>query len=182
MSNGNTNQDDEPSPESGGSHRRLAEIERFGDAATTVGVFLCIAGLFWVMADCSMRIGDLTLKYIHSRNAVAGEKEDSVMSVSEIPFAWAVAANGRFIEAHGTKGRAMSAVTVRESQMALIDGEPCEADGTPVEHEVIPLYLSPTLTVEERDAVSQAIDAGYGLGDADISALETLSKLLKRLR
>jgi hypothetical protein len=164
-------------------------IERFCDAATTVGVFLCIVGLFWVMADCSMRIGDLTSKYIHSRNAVAGEKEDSVMSVSEIPFAWAVTANGRFIEAHGTKDIAATAVTVRESQMALIDGEPCEADGTPVEHEVIPLYLSPTLTDEERKALNRGIDALYGVEDVsdgacrrDDAAARTLLALLERLK
>jgi hypothetical protein len=137
----------EPSGASAGSHWRFAWIERFCDEATTVGVFLCIVGLFWVMADCSMRIGDLTSKYIHSRNAVAGEKEDSVMSASEIPFAWAVTANGRFIEAHGTRDGAMAAVTVRESQMAMIEGVPCEADGTPVEHQIVPLYRQHAATL-----------------------------------
>jgi hypothetical protein len=34
--------------------------------------------------------------------------------------------------------------------MALIEGVPCDAGGTPVEHEVVPLYRQPTLTDEER--------------------------------
>lgn len=76
------------------------------------------------------------------------------------PFVWAITANGRFVEAHGTKDRAMVAVTVRESQMALIEGVPCEADGTPVEHEVVPLYRQPTLTAEEWASVKNFLTVG----------------------
>ena len=70
------------------------------------------------------------------------------------PFVWAITANGRFVEAHGTRDRAMVAVTVRESQMALIEGVPCDAGGTPVEHEVVPLYRQPQPTLTDADRES----------------------------
>jgi hypothetical protein len=41
--------------------------------------------------------------------------------------------------------------------MALIEGVPCDAGGTPVEHEVVPLYRQPTLTDEERAAIEGMI-------------------------
>lgn len=49
------------------------------------------------------------------------------------------------------------------------------------EAKCVPLYRSPTLTGAEREAVEQAIDAGYGMEDAEPWALETLRELLKRL-
>jgi hypothetical protein len=78
--------------------------------------------------------------------------------VGSVAVAWAVMANGRFVEACDTQDRAMIAVSLREQQMAMIEGVSCEPDGTPVEHEVIPLYRSPSLTGMERDAIIVAAE------------------------
>lgn len=82
----------------------------------------------------------------------------SAPMLGSVAVAWAVMANGRFAEACDTQDRAMLAVSRREQQMAMIEGVPCEADGTPVEHEVVPLFRSPSLTGMERDAIIVAAE------------------------
>ena len=98
------------------------------------------------------------------------------------PFAWAITANGRFVEAHGTKDMAWVCVRVRESEMALIEGVPCDAGGTPVEHDVVPLYAHPVFTDEEREAIACAAES-YADNDDDEDCARvaaTLRGLLKR--
>jgi hypothetical protein len=65
--------------------------------------------------------------------------------------------------------------------MALIEGVPCENNGTPVEHQVVPLYRSPTLTDEEREAVEASVRYWAGPFRPHPHAA-VLRKLLERLK
>jgi hypothetical protein len=82
----------------------------------------------------------------------------SAPMLGSVAVAWAVMANGRFVEACDTQDRAMIAVSLREQQMAMIEGVSCEPDGTPVDHEVVPLYRSPPLSDTERDTIIVAAE------------------------
>ena len=107
---------------------------------------------------------------------------DATLATHATPHEGSVQGEGSVLDSRNWKEPVAWAVVYPNDEVAIVAFKRRDADErASASDRVVPLYRSPTLTDEEREAVEQAIDAANGMARIESWALCTLRKLLERL-